>query len=1264
MSSFYNRDAMSDLMSQIATLALDSSTGHGNGPESTATNYGGAIENIGNVLQQGAGKSNVGMQYIAPSYTSSSYSPAASTSTDNDFFTNLLNTLNTPSTDSNAAMAAFQNSPFTTGLNPAVVMANYNIRNDGIIDRGTNVLPSSRAGLDYISGINTGGIGGLTTSTSTASPGLINVTGQSGTGGVNVGGLGSFDNLSGTVTTTGTTGTDDDLLTSLLTGGGGTPTEIVTTGTKGTDDELKTSLLTGDLGTPTEIVTTGTKGTDDDLVTNLLTGDAGTPTEIVTTGTKTTDDDLVTNLLTGDAGTPTEIITTGTKTTDDELKTNLLTGDAGTPTEIITTGTKGTDDTKLKTGVFDLISAVTGVDLGDVVEIVTKAKDPKKLVIDTLGSLGLGSIDIGDFGGDFTFDDSSFANVYVDPRVGDFSGTNDNTTAGTSGGDGRSIPQRTAIRSVVPGTYDPNRRAGSGGQRYFSDVQYVPNVADPAAQRAANLATQAQTNTQAMQLAYQNALNPAYQTRPGTATDRARSMVERAVGISGMLPTAQVGAGLTPAAATTGTAVNPNAALEELVQTLISGSSGTTGGTTGTTGTTTGGTTTGGTTTTGTTTGGTTTGGTTTGGTTAGAGITTPAADTDTEYNNFADQFLGRQLTAEDAAAIAASGYSLNRLAETFKADPENLRSFVSQQTGGTATLDDGTTGRAGMANLLEELGGTKNADGTVTDNFGTTFSWQDGAFRPISEVDAFARNFAGKTLSREDLVSIGASGYDTAALASALKVDPDRLSGAVTSATELANLTSQFTGDNLNADLLTQFVDSGFSADTLAEALNVPGFTGDMLADMVNAQLNNQTTTTAAAAAAGTDIVDALTGTTTTDTSGAGTDIVETLLNSTEQWMVANRGYVDNGDGTITDSTNGYVYDNDTGESFLPTTADTTTDTTTDTAATTGNVADTTTSSLELFAKNNAGKTLTTDDLVALNNLAGEGYSTKEIIDTLGMTDAEGNPISDTQLTSTLNRAVGTNTLNTIAADTDGLDENQVRDIAGLITSNTLGIGDVANTFGVSGMDVVAELFNAGYETGADLTDRLGAFNEGLTEVDLVSNLLNSGKTDVNTVAEKYNTTPEAVQAELDKVNEQKTLDYLAGLSDEEVGNLINEDKLSIGQAVRVYQDRYPGLTEADVQAAMKAQGFAQGGNVNGYYLGGPTDGMADQIPATINNMQPAALSDGEFVIPADVVSHLGNGNSDSGAKELYSMMDRIRQDRTGTTKQGRQIDPNKYLA
>ncbi|NDF99257.1 MAG: hypothetical protein EB101_10105 [Chitinophagia bacterium] len=79
--------------------------------------------------------------------------------------------------------------------------------------------------------------------------------------------------------------------------------------------------------------------------------------------------------------------------------------------------------------------------------------------------------------------------------------------------------------------------------------------------------------------------------------------------------------------------------------------------------------------------------------------------------------------------------------------------------------------------------------------------------------------------------------------------------------------------------------------------------------------------------------------------------------------------------------------------------------------------------------------------------------------------------------------------------------------------------------------------------------------------------------------------------------------------------------------------------------------------------YLNGHSDGMADKVPAHIDNKRPAALSDGEFVIPADVVSHLGNGNSNAGAKRLYEMMDRIRAARTGNRKQGKQINPDKFM-
>lgn len=105
-----------------------------------------------------------------------------------------------------------------------------------------------------------------------------------------------------------------------------------------------------------------------------------------------------------------------------------------------------------------------------------------------------------------------------------------------------------------------------------------------------------------------------------------------------------------------------------------------------------------------------------------------------------------------------------------------------------------------------------------------------------------------------------------------------------------------------------------------------------------------------------------------------------------------------------------------------------------------------------------------------------------------------------------------------------------------------------------------------------------------------------------------------------------------------------------------------HPGYEKLPVNQPIPA---AQGGIMSiakGRYLAGPTDGMADKIPSSIDGKQPAKLSHGEFVVPADVVSHLGNGNSDAGANELYKMMDRVRKARTGTTKQGKRIDPAKF--
>jgi hypothetical protein len=112
--------------------------------------------------------------------------------------------------------------------------------------------------------------------------------------------------------------------------------------------------------------------------------------------------------------------------------------------------------------------------------------------------------------------------------------------------------------------------------------------------------------------------------------------------------------------------------------------------------------------------------------------------------------------------------------------------------------------------------------------------------------------------------------------------------------------------------------------------------------------------------------------------------------------------------------------------------------------------------------------------------------------------------------------------------------------------------------------------------------------------------------------------------------------------------------------------QERRPGGPRTPVPVQDEVQELAAGGIAQlkkGQYLNGASDGMADKVPATIDGVQDARLSDGEFVIPADVVSHLGNGNSDAGAKVLKNMMSRVRKARTGNDKQGKEINPNKFI-
>ena len=128
-------------------------------------------------------------------------------------------------------------------------------------------------------------------------------------------------------------------------------------------------------------------------------------------------------------------------------------------------------------------------------------------------------------------------------------------------------------------------------------------------------------------------------------------------------------------------------------------------------------------------------------------------------------------------------------------------------------------------------------------------------------------------------------------------------------------------------------------------------------------------------------------------------------------------------------------------------------------------------------------------------------------------------------------------------------------------------------------------------------------------------------------------------------------------------------KEEVAFAQDVlRRYPVEYRRLTGEDIEAMGMAAGglaglnaFKAGGQPR--FLKGGGDGMSDDIPATIGGRQKAALSDGEFVIPADVVSHLGNGSSRAGAKKLYKMMDNIRKARTGKERQAPEVNADKYM-
>lgn len=168
-----------------------------------------------------------------------------------------------------------------------------------------------------------------------------------------------------------------------------------------------------------------------------------------------------------------------------------------------------------------------------------------------------------------------------------------------------------------------------------------------------------------------------------------------------------------------------------------------------------------------------------------------------------------------------------------------------------------------------------------------------------------------------------------------------------------------------------------------------------------------------------------------------------------------------------------------------------------------------------------------------------------------------------------------------------------------------------------------------------------------------------------------------------------KKELDAAKAEADRILADRANKKAEEIAWAQGVLRDypyNYQRLTEEDVR---RERGMAMGGRIDSYddeiggddnmmqggiaslakgglpprYLRGGGDGMSDSIRANIDGKQEARLADGEFVVPADVVSHLGNGSSNAGAKKLYSMMDRVRKSRTGKTRQAPEVNTRRLM-
>lgn len=246
--------------------------------------------------------------------------------------------------------------------------------------------------------------------------------------------------------------------------------------------------------------------------------------------------------------------------------------------------------------------------------------------------------------------------------------------------------------------------------------------------------------------------------------------------------------------------------------------------------------------------------------------------------------------------------------------------------------------------------------------------------------------------------------------------------------------------------------------------------------------------------------------------------------------------------------------------------------------------------------------------------------------------------------------------------AATMGTDFTNQMSSAGQGIKNLVGVGEQTIPLGESVTGSKAAMASLGKEFGTGSATALGMGVMGTAALDEEQKYLDQQKAAGTITDDEYNRqmaiiadgrrrAEEAVRANPYQFAGGGSVDDSYGYDDAvgaKVGNM-NQGLFSL--------NRYAPMQ----YAAGGLAAFNQGGQPR--FLSGGGDGMSDSIPATIGENRPARLADGEFVIPADVVSNLGNGSSKAGAKRLYGMMDRVRKARTGTTKQAKAINPAKVM-